>query len=39
VAGCTITVENGRGLTREIIQTALDEAIARLSTEVKDQAA
>jgi ParB family chromosome partitioning protein len=41
VAGCTVTVENGRGLDPAITRAALAEAIARLDAEAQpdDQAA
>jgi ParB family chromosome partitioning protein len=38
-AGCTVTVENGRGLDPGTIRAALAEAVARLDAESGDQAA
>jgi ParB family chromosome partitioning protein len=38
-AGCTVTVENGRGLDPEMIRAALAEAMARLDAEAGNQAA
>lgn len=39
VAGCTVTVENGRGLDPEMVRAALAEAMARFDSEAADQAA
>lgn len=39
VAGCTVTVENGRGLDSETIRAALVEAIAHLDAEAGERAA
>jgi ParB family chromosome partitioning protein len=39
VAGCTVTVENGRGLEPEMVRSALAEAMARLDGGVGEQAA
>jgi ParB family chromosome partitioning protein len=37
VAGCTVTVENGRGLDPETVRAALAEAIARLDAEAESE--
>jgi ParB family chromosome partitioning protein len=38
-AGCTVTVENGRGLDADTVHAALAEVMARLEAEASDQAA
>jgi ParB family chromosome partitioning protein len=38
-AGCTVTVENGRGLDPEMIRAALAEAMVRLDAEASERAA
>jgi hypothetical protein len=37
VAGCTVTLENGRGLDPEMVRAALAEAIARLDAEAESE--
>jgi hypothetical protein len=37
VAGCTVTVENGRGLDPEMVRAALTEAMARLDAEAEPE--
>ena len=39
VAGCTVTVENGRGLDLGMIRAALAEAMGRIDAEAEEQAA